>query len=362
MLRICFLADAGSIHTRKIANYFIQNGDEVFVISLHPGEIKGAKVYLIPSLFKQSVTGNNWHYIFTFPKIKCLLTKINPKLVCAQYLTSYGLIGAMCGIKPFCLRLQGTDIKITSGKNWFYQYLTRFTLKRADLIIAVAEHIAQDVYQFGIPPHKVLVMQYGVDDAVFYPNHKIDINGEFELICTRDFVPNSNHENLLNALALVRQARPQTKLLLLGDGFLRQEIEHKAHRLGLANNVKFFGKVSQDKVSQYLNQSKVYISLTHSDGTSQSLLEAMACGLVPIVSDIKANREWIKHASNGFLTLPADIMEVSNYILIALSNDTFRSKMAEINVSIIRARGLYRNNMYYIAQKLEELALSPTNY
>ena len=109
--------------------------------------------------------------------------------------------------------------------------------------------------------------------------------------------------------------------------------------------IEFLGKLSNQEVLDRLGKSDVYISTSLSDGSSISLLEAMAKGAFPIVTDIPANREWIKNNISGFLCPTDDPIQLSKRILEALTSDNLRERAVEENQNLVREKGSYQKNM-----------------
>ena len=100
---------------------------------------------------------------------------------------------------------------------------------------------------------------------------------------------------------------------------------------------------------QYLASSDVYVSTSLSDGVPNSLLEAMACGLACIVTDIPADRTWIENGKNGFLVPLSDAEALAVRIGQLLLDDRSRFEFGEINVKITKERAEHRVQ----AQRLE---------
>lgn len=90
-------------------------------------------------------------------------------------------------------------------------------------------------------------------------------------------------------------------MIMLGGGSMRVDIEQAVHRFGLVDKIHMAGRVAYVDLPAYYQIADVYVSASYSDGSSVSLLEAMATGLVCVVSDIPGNREWISHGREGFL-------------------------------------------------------------
>ncbi|MFH1776637.1 MAG: glycosyltransferase family 4 protein [Candidatus Omnitrophota bacterium] len=354
-MRICFLAAEDSIHTKHWADYFIGRGDDVCILTFHPGRQSYSNTYHLRTYFRKAKTkGGNWQYLLSLKKICRILRKIKPDIVNAHYLTSYGLLAALSGFHPLVITVHGSDIKITPQKNFIYHKLAKFSLTRADLIFSAARHITEDIYKYGIARQKIVTVQYGICPDIF--NIEGRSSSPYELITTRRLETVSNYQAVLEAMAIIKSKRLQTKLLIIGSGTLKNHLCSYAAVLGLEENVTFLGEVRQEEVARRLKQSRLFISVTHSDGAPLSLLEAMACGTVPIVSDIPANREWIFEGENGFFADRDNPQNIAETVLsvLGLDNNMF-DEIARKNTELIAQRAFYNNNMAIIAEYFDRL-------
>jgi glycosyltransferase involved in cell wall biosynthesis len=117
----------------------------------------------------------------------------------------------------------------------------------------------------------------------------------FEIASLRAWEPNYRIDTVLQALALLRAARPQAGacLHLLGGGPDEAPLRALAARLGLGDSVAFIGRVDDAAMLATLQRCRVSVSVPESDATSVSVLESMACGLPVVASALPANRAWI---------------------------------------------------------------------
>jgi glycosyltransferase involved in cell wall biosynthesis len=99
---------------------------------------------------------------------------------------------------------------------------------------------------------------------------------------------------------------PRLRLILAGEGPLRPQIEGLVQDLGIQAYTRIVGAQPEDELKHLFGASDLYVSASQSDGSSISLLQAMACGLPAVVSDLPANREWVEHGENGWLFPPDD--------------------------------------------------------
>jgi glycosyltransferase involved in cell wall biosynthesis len=154
-----------------------------------------------------------------------------------------------------------------------------------------------------------------------------------------------NIDTLVRTFADVIRLIPDARLTLAGSGSQRNVLEAEAGENNVTESVRFLGDVSHAGVPALLRDHAIFISIALSDTTSVSLLEAMACGLFPIVSDIPANREWIEHGTNGFLVPPRDSAKLAGAIVDAWRNPELRSEAAKKNADLIEARADWFHNM-----------------
>ena len=126
---------------------------------------------------------------------------------------------------------------------------------------------------------------------------------------------------------------------------LEKRLKKLTKDLRISDHVDFVGAVPHQKVAEYLQASQIYLSMSLSDGASTSLLEAMACGTFPIVSDIPANREWIVDGDNGFLVSPLDPKKLAQQIMEVFNNSSLMKTAAKKNVEIIQKRGILQKNL-----------------
>jgi glycosyltransferase involved in cell wall biosynthesis len=340
-MRICYLADAGSVLIQMRVGYFAQKNHDVHLITFRQGEIEGITLHYIKSLLPFSY---DFSYILSIPKIRRLVREIKPDILHAYYATSYGFIGACCSFEPFVVSCMGSDIMLTPQKLIFYKWLTNYTLRKATFITSVSSPITEKIIKLGIEPQKIQTFPFGIDHNLFFPSHKH--RKELILLSTRSLTQIYNIKTILESLSYLKKEDDfEGKLVIVGEGPERGRLKELAEDLGISSDVIFIGAIPHPKVADYLRTSKIYISMSLSDGTSTSLLEAMACGTFPIVSDIPANREWINDAENGFLVPVLDAKKLAQRIKEALSNTHLMQTAVKKNFDIIRKRVILQNNL-----------------
>ncbi len=171
-MKLCFLADARSVHVQKWAQYFSDERNEVHIISFRDARIPGVQVHYINSHGTISISPivsffSKIGYLLWIGKIRRLIKKIRPDILHAHWATSYGLLGALSGYHPFILSTWGNDIIISPHKYWIMQKLVEYSLENADLVTATSKMLADATGKFIHDGKTVHTIPFGVDMDLF---------------------------------------------------------------------------------------------------------------------------------------------------------------------------------------------------
>ena len=122
-------------------------------------------------------------------------------------------------------------------------------------------------------------------------------------------------------------------------------LQRLASGIGVDEQIEWVGVLEEHEVARRLSRAEVYVSTSPTDGTSLSLLEAMACGTLPVVADTDANRPWIEEGVTGSLFQPGDPQDLAEKILKALHSGEFRDSAREKNRLVIEQKADWHRNM-----------------
>ncbi|MEY4877498.1 MAG: hypothetical protein RL708_2648 [Bacteroidota bacterium] len=350
-MKICYFADAPSIHVVRWCKHFAALGHEVHLISFKQNEIENVTTHFIDT-GSIAVGGGNWKVLLKFRQIKKILQQIKPNIFHAMYATSYGITGALCGFHPYIITTLGTDVLISPKESFVYKMLLKFAFSKADWITAMADHMKVAIEELGVRANKISTVPFGIDPLIFNDKNRKLPTDKFVITSTRNFETVYNIPHLIKAVAIAKKSIPNLQLNLIGAGSLQNEIINLIKELGLESNVLFLGKVSQPKIAEVLNQTHVFVTVSKSDGNNISLNEAMACGAACIATNIPANTQWIKDGENGFIVNIDDIKLLAEKIIYLNSNfDEFQNRAIAINQKIIAERAIWNTNMKIVEQK-----------
>ncbi len=352
-MRLCFVADPHHPNTDRWASHFAESlGHDVTIIATIAGPYQNDRRYaLVPCPIR-----TRFDYLTLGLRIKSLIRRIRPDVLIGYRIQSNGLAAAMSGFRPLVLAAQ-SEVIVWPPSNPVLNAGARFAIRRADLLQAWGSHIARRMVELGADPSKILVLPRGVDVELFKPPQTPETAPI--LIVTRALRAVYRHETLIKAFREVLGHIPRAKLVIAGDGAERRNLTRLSAELGLDSSVSFLGHLSPSALADCLRGARCYVTLVGTEGVSSSLLEAMGCGLLPVVPDLPGNRDWVTDGENG-LSLPLGALENSEQIAPlltrALSDDSLRVRAFEMNASLISRRADWRANMKQMESAYLDLA------
>jgi glycosyltransferase involved in cell wall biosynthesis len=197
----------------------------------------------------------------------------------------------------------------------------------------------------GAIPSKVARFPWGVDCELFAHGRRSEAEvirsslripfGVPVILSSRNMRPLYNIHLILRSVPVVLKQFPEAVFVFLkGYGLFpyEQQLRAVAEEMGLTNNVRFvYDLLSPEQMAVFLNASDIVISIPSSDSLPISVFEAMACDVVPIMSDIEANREVMARGSKGFL-VPIDEQQLASTVIYCLENlDSLREAVSAHN-------------------------------
>lgn len=246
-------------------------------------------------------SGGNFSYIRMIRPLQKITSHISPDYVNAHYITSHGVLAAL-GKKPskrkykLILTAWGTDILVTPLRNPFYKAITRFALNRADLVTTDSMSVAGIVHKLSSTP--TITFPFGLDAL---PDTAAEDKDPDLFFSNRTLNRNSNIEKVLEIFSKVHAENRKAHLIVANEGPLKEKLIELSRSLGISQAVDFTGFLAADEQSGIYRRAMFYFSLLTSDALSVSLLEAMAHGCIPLVSDLPDNLDWVENGVNGIV-------------------------------------------------------------
>ena len=177
---------------------------------------------------------------------------------------------------------------------------------------------------------------------------------DFILIYIAELIPRKNHTFLLNAIPSLKERIPDLKVLLPGKGELLKEMKKQAVDLEIDDIVKFLGY--RKDINDLCCMSDVYVATSLQEGLPVSVIEAMACGLPIVASDIRGHRDVVKGGENGFLFMLGDTKKMYESIFSIYESTKVRECFSKSSVELAQKYDLkqIRLKMAEIYDEVEE--------
>ena len=361
-MRVCYVGDGTHIHDQRFIRALVHSGIDLHVVSFErvSDGCPGATYHYIPRAAAaegRTILGRTKTFVNEWlPRRTELLRVIHrlaPDVLHAGWIPEHGLLAALTGFHPLLLMPWGSDVLIYPRTSLVNRIIARFVIRRSDMITCDAEFVKEGIIEVAnYPADRIVVIPWGVDRGLFNSavsgdkiRHLLGWNDNIVLVMNRRMEPIYGWEGFLRALPLVFERIPEARALLCDTGPLEEELQCLAANLGITHRVYFAGSVNHMEMPSYLAASDIFVSTSLSDGTSVSLLEAMACGLPVVVTDNPAILEWVTDGKNGYVVRRDDVQGLSERLCSLAKDEQTRLKFGERNEAIVAERASWDTNV-----------------
>ncbi len=252
-----------------------------------------------------------------------VIREVRPDLIHAGSIQTGAFLTALSGFSPLVSMSWGSDLLVDADKNKLWQWATRFTLKRTRVLLGDCQAVKQKAVSLGFDPQCVVLFPWGVDLERFSPGpaanlvERLGWQDQFVLLSLRSWEPIYGIDVLIKAFSRAALENDKLRLILLGGGSLAPMVQRMINEYQLVDRVHLGGQVKQADLPAYYRSANLYLSASHSDGSSVSLMEALASGLPVLVSDIPGNVEWIAPGEQGWFFKDGDVESLKAGIITA---------------------------------------------
>lgn len=281
-----------------------------------------------------------------------LLSELRPDLVHAGPVQTCGFMTALAGFRPFVLMSWGSDVLVDAERDEEWRWATRFTLSKADWFVCDCTAVRQKAQQLApLPDARILQFPWGIDLNRFATGPARGLREQLGwqeahvVISTRTWEEIYGIDVVLEAFQAAHAQLPDLRLLLLGDGGRAGWVKQYIADHGLDAVVNCPGMVPEAQLPAYFLAADSYLTCAYSDGTSISLLEAMAAGLPVICTDAPGNREWVDQGINGWLAPAGDAQAFARELIRAATLlPPERRRIAQANLQTVESRANWAEN------------------
>jgi glycosyltransferase involved in cell wall biosynthesis/uncharacterized membrane protein YbhN (UPF0104 family) len=306
-MRICIIANAGAVHTQRWARAYAERDHTVHVLSIRRADIPGVTVHTV-AVGPENSSSRIWSflsYLRLLLSIRSALDAIGPDVVHAQYVTTNGYFAARSG-RPYLLTAWGSDVIPANGKQLGVaaRALARRALTGAAVVTSASRYMAEWIEQLapGVRPE---IVPFGVDTGVFRPGHDSDGGDHFTIGVVKSLERRYGIDDVLRAMPAVLDDDADARLVIAGDGRLRDRLESLGRELGVGDSVRFLGAVPHDAVPALMQTIDVLVNPTIvPESFGVVILEAEASGVPVVATDVGGIREVCVPGVTALLVAP----------------------------------------------------------
>ncbi|NCT19859.1 MAG: hypothetical protein CO094_04705 [Anaerolineae bacterium CG_4_9_14_3_um_filter_57_17] len=374
-MRILFVADGRSPITLNWLRHFTEGGHQVFLASTFdcapppglagfrwiPVAFSGAKkAPAAAGSLRRGIWGasalnlrtalRQWLGPLTLASaasaLRAFQREIRPDLIHALRIPYEGMLAAQAAEDiPLVVSVWGNDFTLHAPATPLMRFFTTKTLRRADALLADCARDIRLARAWGFAVEKPTLVtpgNGGIRRDVFFP--AATPPAEPVILNPRGFRAYVRNDTFFRAIPLVLREMPQAKFRCVG---MADEPRARAwaQRLKIESALELLPVFSPAQMADAFRAAQVMVSPSTHDGTPNTLLEALACGCLPVASDLESIREWITPGENGLLVNAAAPQALAQAMLRGLRDADLRARAAAQNAALIAERGDYAENM-----------------
>ncbi len=333
---VCFVADSGATHMLHWAALLARRGIRVDYVSFFPVTIPGVRSTVLKPLCANSYI----KYLVNANRLAKTLAAIRADWVHSYYTTNYALLASLSRPTRLAVTVAGSDLFDDPPVHPIFNLSNRWVFQRSHLLHSMAQHMTQRLCMLGKWQSKIITLPEGVDQKVFPPYSDLPAQRPPVIVSARHMDPLYDVGTLIAAIPLVLKKQPDVRFVIIGEGAEKEKFQRLIAAKQMDHAVRFTGRISWPKLAHEFQQAKIYVSTSPADGMSVTLLQAMISGMLPVVTDIPANREWVAPEQNGLLFTPGQVEQLAQHVLSALQHGSFQDQAAERNRQLVMANGL----------------------
>lgn len=359
-MKLAFLAGQNSIHTVRWVNAMVEKVSELHLLTMHQPNDPIDRRIEIHHLPYKAPHG----YFLNLKHLKKILANLQPDLLHVHYASGYGTLGRLTGYHPLILSVWGSDVYDFPAISFLHRALVAANLRQADWVCSTSQVMAKQT-QSIFPVSNLSMTPFGIDIEKFSPVPILRNQNYLTIGTVKRLTPKYGIDILLKAFAQAKTMatidRPEIanklRLMIVGDGSQKKELESLAQQLKIRDITNFVGAVPHQQVPHYLNQMDIYVAASRLDSESfgVAVLEASACGLPVVVSDAGGLPEVVEDRISGYIVPKENVEATAKAIFQLIQNPSDRVSMGLAGRNLVGDRYIWHKNVEFMKQIYEEL-------
>ena len=322
-MKVLLVSPASNIHTQRWANGLVGRGIEVEVASWH-APLEG---YAAEVTHRDLPRKGGLGYFLNGPFLAKLVERSRPDMVNVHYASGYGSLARWIHGCPILLSVWGSDVYDFPEISPLHRWWLKGNLAKADGLASTSHAMARHTMRWCPAGREIAVTPFGIDLGKFPLADRSGSEETIRIGTIKTLLPKYGIDILLKAFASLRERSDpaigrKLRLEIVGGGDSRAELESLAESLGIRGVTEFVGKIPHAEVPARLSGFDVYVALSRLDSESfgVAILEASACGVPVVVSDVGGLPEVVKAGETG-LVVPREDPEAAAEAIATLVSD-----------------------------------------
>lgn len=346
-MRVFVVGDVQSPHTRRWVTMYTDAGDDVMVAGFGVSSDLDAG---FTSLGEAALSARR--YAVAVPRLRRAIRAFRPDVVNALFVSSYGVATALARPSaPLVLGAWGSDVLWLPRRSRWHRKAIRWALDRAALVTYDSDDVQRAIVA-AVPTARTLRVVFGPESSW--------LDGEpaagKRILSPRALDPFYGIGTIVEAFSMARRNGLDWDLDILTYGMDHSELTAAVHALGIDDAVRFHGRLDRKDVRDLFGECEVFCSVPSSDATAATLLEGMAAGSFPVVSDLPATYEWIQDGLNGLIVPHDDSRILAEALGRACSDEHLRKDAARRNRALIQEQATWECSAAIARREIGRLA------
>lgn len=340
-MRVLYFTRDYTTHDHRFLSSLARAGYETYLLRLERSLFAKEKRQLPEGVTEVSWAGGKkpfrWLNLPAYRNdLQRVIGQIKPDLIHAGPVPNCAFLASLCNFHPLVSMSWGSDLLLDSYGSRISRWLSRKALQKTDVFLGDCQAVARRAKELGYRGEKTVLFPWGIDLEQFTPQAESQLRLElgwednFVLLSLRSWEPLYGVDTIARAFVRSARTNPALRLLMLGNGSLSGKLREIFSLGGVLDKVHFTGQVAQQNLPRYYHAADLYLSASLSDGSSVSLMEALACALPALVSDIPGNREWIEEGKEGWFFPTGDDLHLAQKIDFAFEQ---RNRLQNFKIS-----------------------------
>lgn len=334
-MKVLFISAANSIHTIRWVNSLYEKGLEVVLISLKDHRNKDTNINQNIKIIYLPISGNKGYYLNRF-FINKIVKNEKPDIINVHYASGYGTLGRFIKFKNKLLNVWGSDVYDFPRQSKLKKQILIKNLNSYKAIASTSCCMAKEVEQYLVKKQKIYITPFGVDTEKFKNLNLEKKEDKIIIGIVKTLESKYGIEYLIKAVKelekiLDKKNFEKIEVRIYGKGSLKEVLENLAQELKIEKKIKFEGFIPNLKVPKVINKMDIFVvpSVLDSESFGVAAVEAMACEVPVIVSNVGGLREVVIDNETGFVIPKKDYKAIAEKIKKLIDNNELRKKMGK---------------------------------